>query len=214
MAAELDDDAPLDVEVLPGKLPPQELSAPADAPAPGELAVTRGADGELQLVKPDDLDVRALLTESQRRRLEPVKSLRRTRRSRKVRVKGAKDGEKYVPLVKGARASTDESILAAFGGETLDVKREQGEDYYVDPQLLKDELEREQAIAKRRKSFKLKKDAYAPEKLKQELAAPFKNNYISVIVIGVGVVALIFAAFPDLLEDNLAGSIASFPDAL
>ncbi len=87
-------------------------------------------------------------------------------------------------------------------------------DYYVDPLLLKDEIDREKALAERRSKYKLKKDAYAPDKLKQELAAPYKNNVIGAIVVGVGVIAVVFAAFPSLLEENLAPSIASFPDSL
>jgi len=214
MMADADDGEPKTVEVLSPQLPPEDLSAPSRGTRDGsgnDLALTIGPDS--QLVKPEDLDVSGLLTESQRRRLAPIKSLKRTRRSRKVRTVGDKD-DKYVPLVPGARASTDESIIAAFSGETLGAKREQGEDYYVDPELLKDELEREAVVTKRRKRFKLKKDSYAEDKLKQELAAPYKNNVIGTIVIGVGVIAVFFAAFPGLLEENLAPSIASFPDTL
>lgn len=213
----VEEDAPVEVDVLPAPRPPQELDAPPSEPAPApssELTVTRGPDGELQLIKPDDFDSSALLTESQRRRLAPVNSLKRKRRSRKVRVAGESTGKKFVPLVAGARPSTDESILAAFSGDTLASKREQGEDYYVDPLLLQDEIEREAQISERRKSLKLKKDAYKTDKLKQELAAPYKNNVIGAIVIGVGVMAVFFAAFPGLLEENLAPSIASFPDQL
>ena len=113
-------------EVIPAPLPPLPLDAPLESES-GTLFVTRGADGELQLVKPDGLDVSGLLTESQRRRLAPIKSLKRTRRSRKLRTPSERGDTKYVPLVAGARASTDEAILAAFNGDTLDAKREQGE---------------------------------------------------------------------------------------
>ncbi|KOO20856.1 hypothetical protein Ctob_000122 [Chrysochromulina tobinii] len=200
-------------EVIPAPLPPLPLDAPLESGS-GAMLITRGADGELQLVKPDGLDVSGLLTESQRRRLAPIKSLKRTRRSRKLRTPSERGDTKYVPLVAGARASTDEAILAAFNGDTLDAKREQGEDYYVDPLLLKDEIDRENAAGERRSKYKLKKDAYAPDKLKQELVAPYKNNVIGFIVIGIGVIAIVFAAFPSLLEENLASSVASFPDSL
>ena len=192
-----DEDAPRDVDVLPARLPPEELSAPPSPmgasprvsdlsdEVPGSAIGRRDLarmprdssdSGELRPFAPDDLDL-ALLTESQRRRLAPIKSLKRTRRSRKVRV-GESAGAKYVPLVKGARASTDESILAAFSADDLSAKREQGEDYYVDPQLLKDELQREAEVAARRSKFKLKEKAYAADKLKQELvrAEPLEHG--------------------------------------
>ena len=123
-------------EVIPAPLPPLPLDAPLESGS-GAMFITRGADGELQLVKPDGLDVSGLLTESQRRRLAPIKSLKRTRRSRKLRTPSERGDTKYVPLVAGARASTDEAILAAFNGDTLDAKREQGEGSVarIDPRI-------------------------------------------------------------------------------
>ena len=53
-----------------------------------------------------------------------------------------------MPLVKGARATTEESILNAYSGDSIDVKREQGEDYWVDPSLLRvEQSEQEQRAA-------------------------------------------------------------------
>ena len=50
--------------------------------------------------------------------------------------------------------------------------------------------------------------------LRAEIAAPYKNNVIGGIVLGVGVLAVVFAQFPQLLELNAPGSIASFPAEL
>ena len=48
-----------------------------------------------------------------------------------------------MPLVPGARATTEESILNAYTGDTIEAKREQGEDYWVDPDLVQTEQSRE-----------------------------------------------------------------------
>ena len=145
--------------------------------------------------------------------LAPIKPLRRERRSRKIRDTGPKE-DKFVPLVRGARPTQGEAILAAYNGETLDAKREQGEDYWVDPGLLKEELDAKELVESRRKKFKTKEEAFAEERLRQEIAAPYKNNLIGKIVVGVGIAAVLFAAFPNLLELKEAPSIASFPDTL
>jgi len=165
---------------------------------------------DVDLVPPD---ASGLMTESQRRRLAPIKPLKRTRRSRKVRVTGPTD-DQFVPLVKGARPSQDEAILAAYNGDTLDVKREQGEDYWVDPKLLEHEIKAKEETNKRREEFKLREKPFVEDRLKKEIAAPYKNNLISVIVVGIGIISCVFAAFPSLLELNAPASIASFPSEL
>jgi hypothetical protein len=169
----------------------------------------------LELRRPDDPANSALLTDSQRRRLAPIKSLRRKRRSRKLRIAGA-DEDGFVPLVKGARATTDDSIVAASqaSGESLDVQRERGEDYWVDPALLQAEFDEKERVKSRRARFKRKEKAFAEAKLREEIVAPYKNNVIGTIVLGIGVAAVVFAAFPNLLELNEPSSIASFPDSL
>ena len=224
----------VDVDSLPA--PPLPLDAPSaggsmrsasmrsaapDADSDDDSLVLDSADDEdpgcdlsqdlvppsQDLMRPEDAS--ALLTESQRRRLAPVKSLRRTRRSRKVRVTSPKD-DKFVPIVRGARPTTEESILTAYNkgeAETLDVQREQGEDYWVDPALLAQEVKAREVTEKRRKKI----SASTTAKLRQEISAPYKNNVIGGIVIGVGVIAVLFALFPELLESN---STPSFPDTL
>jgi len=119
-----------------------------------------------------------------------------------------------VPLVKGARPTQSEAILNAYTGETLDVKREQGEDYWVDPIALQEEMDAREAVQERRKQFKLREKSFGEGRLREEITAPYKNNVIGLIVVGIGVAAVFFAAFPDLLELNEPPSIASFPDTL
>ena len=95
-----------------------------------------GAERSRDLARPrSDLaaappDISSLLTESQRRRLAPIQPLQRKRRSRKIR-REEQEEETFIPLVRGARATQDEAILNAYNGETLETKREQGEDYWV-----------------------------------------------------------------------------------
>ena len=68
--------------------------------------------GEPLLIRPP-ADPGALRTESQSRRLVPVNNLKRKRRSRKLRTNTVSE-DKFVPLVPGAKQSTDESIIAAM----------------------------------------------------------------------------------------------------
>ena len=137
----------------------------------------------------------------------------RLRRSRKLRT-AASDERNFVPLVKGARATTEESILNAYSGNSIDAKREQGEDYWVDPKTLEAQIRAKEAVSKRREEFKTRENAFVEDRLRKEIAAPYKNNLISVIVVGIGLIGALFAAFPGLLELNEPASIASFPSEL
>ena len=94
----------------------------------------------------------------------------------------------------------------------VEVKREQGEDYWLDPA----QIRAEQAESKRREKYLLKnkKDGYSEAKLREEIVAPYKNNFIGATVIGIGIIAVVFSQFPGLLELNEPASIASFPSEL
>lgn len=164
----------------------------------------------LQLIEP--IDGSALLTDSQRRRLAPVNQLKRKRRSRKVRIAGGGSSEKFIPLVEGARQSVDEAIIASYAGETLTERQLSGEDYFVDPTLYMEEITRERQAMTRRKKFTRKPDAFAEQRLRNEIAAPYKSNLIGIVVLGVGAIVVIFSLFPHLLENDV--SVASFPAVL
>ena len=140
-------------------------------------------------------------------------ALKRKRRSRKLQ-RTAPVEEKFLPLTKGARQSVSDSIVAAYSGDSLASKQEAGEDFWVDPQQLEDEVATRRAAERRKKQYARKKDVYKTDKLKEEITSPYKNNVITYIVLGVGVAAALFAAFPGLLENagNVGGS--QFPDTL
>lgn len=184
-----------------------DVSPMASSRSQSPVATRAAAASEIQLRPPD---ASALLSESQRRRLAPIKPLKRERRSRKIRAPVIQD-EKFVPLVPGARQSQEEVILNAYNGETLDVKREQGEDFWVDPELVQEQVRNKEKKARRLEKFKTSEESFGQERLKKEIAAPYKNNVIGVIVVGVGVVSVLFALFPGLLELSEPPSIASFP---
>jgi len=162
-----------------------------------------------ELRRPNDPS--GMLTESQMLRLRPVNSLRRKRRSRKIRRAEPKE-DKLLPLVPGARQSVSESIIAAYSGDTLESKQTAGEDYWVDASSLQEEVRAKRRASLRKKAYARDKTNYKAEKLKEELASPYKNNVISYIVVGVGVVAVLFAAFPGLLE--YPSGTPLFPDQL
>ena len=182
-----------------------ELSSGADSSAPPSPPASSQSP---VLVRPEDAS--SLLTESQRARLAPINSLKRKRRSRKVRQVGGDSGERFVPLVAGARPTTADSIMASYAGASLSEKREQGEDYWVDPVLLQEEI----AAESRRKKFKRREREMPAEKLREELVAPYTNNVIGFLVVGIGFLAVLFSLFPQLLENDLANSVASFPSQL
>ena len=98
-------------------------------------------EAELRLVVPPAAG--ELRTESQSRRLAPIKPLKRKRRSRRLRKAEVSD-DKFVPLVKGARETTSESILKAYQVPTeLDQQQRAGEDYYLDPRAMLGKVESE-----------------------------------------------------------------------
>ena len=157
--------------------------------------------GVEELRRPEDAS--SLLTESERNRIAPVNALKRKRRSRKIRTYEVPE-DKLLPLVAGAKVSVKESIMAAYAGDKLADRQRAGEDYYVDPALLQKEVAQKRAAASRRKLFKRRETAYAPEKLRKEITAPYRNNVISYIVVGIAIAGVTFALFPELLEENVA----------
>ena len=149
---------------------------------------------ELRLVAPPTAG--ALRTDSQNRRLAPVNPLKRKRRSRKLR-KATVSDDRFVPLVKGARESTSESILKAYQVPAeLDKQQRAGEDYYVDPQLLMGKMESERSALAAAKKFKKGKGMFSADKLKEEIVAPYKNNIIGAIVVGIGTLAVVYVLQP------------------
>lgn len=66
----------------------------------------------------------------------------------------------------------------------------------------------------RLKRYKRKEDVFKTEKLKKEIAAPYKNNLIGVIVLAVGAAVVFFNFFPSLLELPDTASVATFPDQI
>ena len=84
--------------------------------------------------------------------------LKRKRRSRKIRTTTVKE-EKFVPLIPGAKQTTDESILKAYlVPDELDGQQKAGEDYYVDPRQIAAEMEEKRKVEARVKKFKKKKE--------------------------------------------------------
>jgi len=73
---------------------------------------------------------------------------------------------------------------------------EAGEDYWIDEDDLRRSLEREQAI----KNRKTMEGEIPKEKLRTEVAAPYKQNWIGAISVFVIFLATIIKEFPDLLQ--------------
>lgn len=128
-----------------------QLSSSRVAGSPIAVVEPDGDGGMGKLVRPNDAT--SLLTESERLRRQPVHGLRRKRRSRKIRT-AEPSADKLLPIVPGARQTVEESIISAYVGDTLGKQQEAGEDYWVDPLLLKEENEAKRMMEARRKAYK------------------------------------------------------------
>mmetsp|Transcript_18792 Transcript_18792/g.26501 ORF Transcript_18792/g.26501 Transcript_18792/m.26501 type:complete len:172 (+) Transcript_18792:222-737(+) len=75
--------------------------------------------------------------------------------------------------------------------------REAGEDYWIDEKDLQESLLREQAI----KNRKAMEGEITQEKLRAEVAAPYKQNWIGYFSVCIIVLAMIVTQFPELLNN-------------
>jgi hypothetical protein len=73
---------------------------------------------------------------------------------------------------------------------------EAGEDYWIDEEEMKKSLERKQAI-KNRKSME---GEISQQKLREEVVAPYKQNWIGYFSVFIVVLATIVTQFPELLN--------------
>jgi hypothetical protein len=76
---------------------------------------------------------------------------------------------------------------------------EAGEDYWIDESDLKKSLERERAI----KNRKAMEGEISIEKLKTEVVAPYKQNWIGLFSVFIVVLATIVTQFPELLQSPI-----------
>ena len=87
-----------------------------------------------------------------------------------------------------------------------------GEDYWIAEEDMQASLKREQQKAKARKASLLAGGKQIPqEKLRDEIAAPYKQNWIGFISVSIIILAVIGTQFPELLENPL---IPNIPDVL
>lgn len=82
------------------------------------------------------------------------------------------------------------------------IRRDTGEDYWIDPEDLEREQLRKEEQEKQRESFLLRKgDEVMPaEKLMTEVKAPYRQNWIGYFSLIVAVLSIIVSQFPELLE--------------
>ena len=83
-------------------------------------------------------------------------------------------------------------------------RKEAGEDFWIDPKDLEREKQRQQAIANR----KAGEQEMPQSKLREEVVAPYTQNWIGIISLGFVVLAAIIQEFPQILENPIIG----FPD--
>ena len=83
-------------------------------------------------------------------------------------------------------------------------QKEAGEDFWIDPEDLEKEKQRQLAIANR----KSMEGEMSKEKLMTEVTAPYKQNWIGFFSVVIVVLAFIVTNFPEALENPRI----SFPD--
>lgn len=91
------------------------------------------------------------------------------------------------------------------------VRRDSGEDYWIDPKDLEREQRRKKEQEKQRAAFLARKgDEVMPqEKLMTEVKAPYQQNWIGYFSLMVAVLSIIVSQFPELLEPT---PTIRFPD--
>lgn len=95
------------------------------------------------------------------------------------------------------------------------VRRDMGEDYWIDPKDLERERQKEEHEQQRRRiAFGTKSDsnsdqAMSQEKLMTEVKAPYRQNWIGYFSLMVAVLSIIVSQFPELLEPT---PTIRFPD--
>merc|ERR1719174_1834036 len=94
--------------------------------------------------------------------------------------------------------SDDEFAWEAAESRPLirDISTERGEDYWVDPVEMEKANEREEAI----KNRKAMEGEISKEKLKSEIVAPYKENWIGIFSVFIFAITVIVISFPELVE--------------
>lgn len=82
------------------------------------------------------------------------------------------------------------------------IRRDTGEDYWIDPKDLEKEQRRKEELEKQRAAFLEGKgeQAMPEEKLMTEVKAPYRQNWIGYFSLMVAILSIIVSQFPELLE--------------
>jgi len=119
------------------------------------------------------------------------------RRDLKKRTRRKRDGQSKTPKVEETAQVNKINI------ETRSLVRsksiEAGEDYWIDEVELEKFSQREEAVKNRRAM----EGEIPKEKLQQEVVAPYKQNWIGLLSVGIVVLAAVIKEFPDLLNSPM-----------
>lgn len=127
---------------------------------------------------------------------------KRSRRRRDGQSKAVSSGGQSLAVNSFASSQTMQSLGTEMEieVETRPLVRsrsvEAGEDYWIDEEEMKKSLERKQAI-KNRKSME---GEISQQKLREEVVAPYKQNWIGYFSVFIVVLATIVTQFPELLN--------------
>lgn len=80
------------------------------------------------------------------------------------------------------------------------VRRDLGEDYWIDPADLEKERQRELVWKQKQKAPLSGKNAIPKEKLWSEVKAPYRQNWIGYFSVFIAVLSMIVLKFPELLD--------------
>mmetsp|Transcript_13792 Transcript_13792/g.28314 ORF Transcript_13792/g.28314 Transcript_13792/m.28314 type:complete len:234 (+) Transcript_13792:334-1035(+) len=161
-----------------GKDVPELLAKPSLPDDGWEEEIVGEGDEEGLVLRRPDMDPTSLRTESQNRRMSPVKDVRRKRKPRKRNAETAASKLDWDTMEKRQ--------LVRGGGDA-----ESGEDFWLDLAEATEQLEEKQ-----RRVPPKPIDPELKMRLKNEVVEPYKNNWILVAIALVAGLAVLYQLFP------------------
>lgn len=111
---------------------------------------------------------------------------------------------------RSSSSSSSASMTQEYRPLVSSVRRDRGEDYWIDPEDLEREQRRKEEQERQRVAFENRSDkSMSQEKLMTEVKAPYRQNWIGYFSLVVAILSIIVSQFPELLEP---APTTQFPD--
>ena len=135
----------------------------------------------------------------------------RNRRNRHAETSSTGMGGMFPGIMSSNKSTNANTEEQEYRPLVASIRRDSGEDYWIDPKDLEREQRRKKEQEKQRAAFLARKgDEVMPqEKLMTEVKAPYQQNWIGYFSLMVAVLSIIVSQFPELLEPT---PTIRFPD--